>query len=422
MTPSRHVLITGLGIVCPWGIGKEALWSQWQAGRGGIRRITQFDPTGLPVEYGGEVPDFEPKEHVRPRKSLKVMSREIQFAFTAADLAMRDARLRVGTFPPERLGVVFGADMIYCDAWELIEPIQACMPTGKFEFNRWATEGLPRIMPLWLLKYLPNMPASHVAIANDARGPCNSIILNDVSGLTALAEGVRLIERNLVDLVIVGGVGARLHPTTITFRVEQYLARGTDDPATVCRPFGLQRAGQALGEGAGALILESAEHAAARQATSYGRVAGYALRHEPRRAGQPPRGIAVAAALRACLEAARIDPAELSHVNCQGLGTEPHDQAEADVLARTVGRVPVCALKGAWGNIGAGSGPLELAASLLAQQTGVLPPNINTRPRDPACPVWSDAAEPIPLERRAFVKYNFSMTGQAAAVCVQTEG
>jgi len=415
------VLITGMGVVSPLGIGSEPFWRNLLAGQSGVRRITHFDPTGLPVEYGGEVPNFDPKHYVRPRKSLKVMSREIQFAFTAADLALRDAGLQPGQFPPERLGVVWGADMIYPDVPEFIDPIRACMVEGKFDFARWGTEGMPRIMPLWLLKFLPNMPASHVAIANDARGPCNSIILNEVSALVALAEGVRLIERGLVDMVIVGGVGARLHPTTITFRAKQQLANASESPPRACRPFAKETSGQVLGEGAGALILESAGHAAARQARSYGRVAGYANCHEPRRPGKPLEGTAIRAALAGALAAAECSPAELNHIQAHGVGVEEYDAAEARAIRAVAGDVPVTAYKGHWGNLGAGCGGIELAAALLAMREGILPPTLNCNEPSAACPINVVRGEPRPIAQGAFAIVSHAPMGQAAAVCVRRE-
>ena len=235
----RSVVITGVGVVSPLGMGAETHWSGLLAGRSGVRRIQHFDPTGLPVEFGGEVPGFDPKQHIRPRKSLKVMSREIQFAFTAAEMALHDAGLQVGQFPPERLGVVFGADMIYGELPDMQDAVSVSRDpaSGKFDIHRWADLGMQKIFPLWLLKYLPNMPACHVAIANDARASCNSIILGEVSALVALAEGVRLIERGLAEMVIVGGVGHQINPTNIAFRANQELSKRAADPENACRPF-----------------------------------------------------------------------------------------------------------------------------------------------------------------------------------------
>jgi 3-oxoacyl-[acyl-carrier-protein] synthase II len=302
----------------------------------------------------------------------------------------------------------------------MIDPVRACMPGGRFEFELWAKCGLPAIYPLWLLKYLPNMPACHVAIANNAQAPCNSIILNEASGLVALTEGMRLIERGAADLVIVGGVGARLHPTTITFRAEQQLARGADDPASACRPFAIDRSGQVLGEGSGALVLEAAEHALARRATNYGKVAGYAIRHESRRGGRPFQGTALRTALRDCLRAAGCLAEQLSHVNAHGLGTREHDAVEAAAIRDALGQVPVTACKGALGNLGAGCGVVELAASLLAQQAKLVPATRNCSITDPDCAINIVRHEPLPIVLRNFVSLNFAPTGQAVAVCVES--
>ena len=156
--------------------------------------------------------DFDPKQYVRPRKSLKVMSRDIQLAFAAADLACVDAGLRERPVDPERLGVIFGAALIPGELDELAGTYRSCLVDGKFDFRRWGPAAMAEMFPLWMLKYLPNMPACHIGIGQDARGPNNSITMGDVSSLSALAEAVRILERGQADAMIVGGVGARLHP------------------------------------------------------------------------------------------------------------------------------------------------------------------------------------------------------------------
>ncbi len=249
----RPVVVTGLGVVSPIGIGRQAFWTSIEARRSGLGRITAYDTSYLSVHVGGEVRDFDPKQYVRPRKSLKVMSREIQFAFTAADLAMADAGLTSDKLDTDRLGVIFGSDSLYPDPFELISAFDVCMPDSKFDFARWGSEALSQIYPLWLLKYLPNMPACHVAIAHDARGPCNSQILGDCSALAAIVEGVHAIERGAADCMIVGGTGNRLDPTALTFRTNQWYTRWEGPAAGADRPFDARRSGQAPGEGAGAL-------------------------------------------------------------------------------------------------------------------------------------------------------------------------
>ena len=189
MTSSREIVITGLGVVSPIGIGRGPFWDSLCEGRSGVRRLGLFNGDDPPSPIGGEVADFDPKQYVRPRKSLKVMSRDIQLGFAAADMAYQEAALSPGAVAPERFGVVFGADMITADLSELQPAFAGCMVDGRFDFARWGQSAMAEMFPLWMLKYLPNMPACHVGIAQDARGPNNSITLGDASSLAAMAEG-----------------------------------------------------------------------------------------------------------------------------------------------------------------------------------------------------------------------------------------
>lgn len=417
----RSVVITGLGVVSPLGLGIETFWNGLLQGQSGVRRIQQYDPTGLPLVIGGEVPDFDPKQHVKPRKSLKVMSREIQFAFTAAEMALQHAGLQVGQFPPERLGVVFGADMIYGELSEVQEAVLASFDPEAREYNLrgWAENGMSKIFPLWMLKYLPNMPACHVAIANDARASCNSIILGEVGALVALSEGMRSIERGDADIMIVGGVGHQINPSSITFRANQELVKSPEDPQNACRPFDAQRIGSVFGEGCGAIVLEAAEHARQRGAKALARVASYAIRHEPNKQGDPLTGSAMRAVLASCLTQAGIEPKQLAHVHAHGLGQIAADALEAQCINSVAGQAPVLAIKGATGNSSAGSGALELAASVMSLQHNLIPPSRNCHRVAADCPIDVVRHEPRPTQGRYALKLNYANAGQAVAVLIE---
>ncbi len=269
MTFMQEIAITGIGVVCPIGIGKEAYWAALCAGRSGVRRLEQYgSDSGLGFPFGGQLADFDPKQYVRPRKNLKVMSRDIQLAAAAADMACADGGLREHAIAPERLGVVFGADMINPEIEEMINVYRDCTVDGRFDYSRWGAAAMAEIFPLWMLKYLPNMLACHIGIAQDARGPSNSVVQGEVSSLAAVAEGVRIIQRGQADAVIAGGGGSRLHPTTMVRAAVLPSSHGGDDPAAACRPFDARRDGMVYGEGAAAVLLESPAHAAARGARS----------------------------------------------------------------------------------------------------------------------------------------------------------
>lgn len=418
---SRDVVITGVGIVSPIGIGRDAFWKSIAAGQSGVGPVTLFDTSAYPVHFAAEVRDFDPKALVRPRKSLKVMSREIQFGFAAADLAMADAGLEPGRVEPTRFGSVYGADMIYCELPELADAYRRCVADGKFEMSRWADAAMAQMFPLWLLRNLPNMVACHVAIVQEAQGPNNTISLSDVSSLTAIGEAVRVIERNAADVMITGGVGARVNPTTYCFRGHHDLSHRNDDPAAASRPFDANRDGLVNGEGSAAFVLETREHATARGATILARVLSQASSHEALQSGKPLTGAAVERVIKTAMERAGLQAADLSHVNAHGLSTIEDDRYEAQAIHAQLGEVPVTAPKSFFGHLGAGGGALELAASVLALQHREAPRTLNYEDPDPACPVNVIHGEPLKTQGRAALKLSTSRLGHAAAIAIAAD-
>jgi 3-oxoacyl-[acyl-carrier-protein] synthase II len=426
MTVLREVVLTGLGVVSPIGIGRASYWESLLAGRSGVQSLAAFDEAPFPARCGGQITDFDAKFHVTPRKSLKVMSLETQWAFAAARLAGEEAGIRVGAVDPDRFGVVFGADMIYCDPTELIAAFKAAIVDGTFDFSRWGPHAMGEMHPLWLLKYLPNMPACHIGIAHDARGPNNSITLGEVSSLVAMSEGQRLIERGAADVIITGGTGYRLNPMAWCFRTDDYLSCRFEDPAAACRPFDADRDGTVLGDGAAAFVLESRGHAEARRAPVLARLLSYASAYEPRPGARNGRretlgdtassGAAIRRVIKLSLERAGLTARDIGHVNAHGLGTREHDRREAAAIRDLLGDVPVTALKSFFGNSGAGSGAIEAVASVLALQHGQIPFTLNYHRPDSACPVNVVSKAPAPLEKPTALLLNQSTIGQAVAI------
>jgi 3-oxoacyl-[acyl-carrier-protein] synthase II len=422
MVRTREIVITGIGIISPIGIGNEPFWGSLCAGRSGVRRLASFKGSDLPTPLGAEVADFEPQEFVRPRKALKVMSRDIQLAFAAAELATSQAGIKPGNIDPERLGIVFGADLIACELNEMINAYRACIVEGKFEFPRWGQQALAELYPLWMLKYLPNMPACHIGIAHDARGPNNSLTLAEVSSLSAITEAVRVIQRGQADAMIAGGTSSRNHPTIWVRRGAYQLSQRVEAPEAACRPFDADRDGMVHGEGAAAFLLEAREHAEARGATILARILGFAHAFEPRRPGRPLQGAAMRAAIRQALRDAQLPSSAVGHVNADGLSTTLDDQLEAQAIHETLGDVPTIAPKSFFGNLSAGAGAVELAASLLAFQKGCLPPTLNYCRPDPQCPVNVVHGQPAPLGSPVALKLNHSRVGQSVAILFAADG
>jgi 3-oxoacyl-[acyl-carrier-protein] synthase II len=418
MASPQDVVVTGVGVVSPIGIGKEAFWTALREGRSGIRGLPLFtDPDpAIRMPFGGEVRDFDPKQYVRPRKSLKVMSRDIQLAFAAADMACVDAGLHEGTLDPERLGVVLGADLIPCDLDELVGTYRSCMVEGQFDFHRWGQTFPGELFPLWMLKYLPNMPACHVGIAQDARGPNNTVTLGEVSTLSAFCEATRVLRRGQADAMIAGGVGGKIHPAYWARHQVMGYSQHNGDPAAACRPFDALRDGLVYGEGSGALILETQQHAQRRGTPVLARILGFAATFEPCHDGQLCQGTAIRHAILAALRAAEMTPADLGYVIAHGSSTVNSDRIEAQAIQATLGDVPVTAPKSYFGYLGAAAGALEAVLGVLAFAQGLVPPTLNYEHPDPQCPINVVHGQPLPIGRPNVLILSHSPQGQAVAL------
>ena len=416
MPHSREVVVTGLGAVCPLGIGREAVWASLSTGQSGVRLIPEFAGNDLPFRHAGLIEGFEPKEYVQPRKTLKVMSGEIQAAFSAAMLALQDAGLAKDAVAPERLGVVLGSEMLYGELPELADSYRHCVIEGVFHHELWAEQVMKNLFPLWMLKYLPNMAACHIGIASDARGPNNSIVEGGASSLLAFLEASQAIIRGHADVMICGGSGSSVTMGALTFRGWKQLSQWTGPADETPRPFDARRDGIVPGEGAGMYILEAREHAEARGAKILARLLGGSQLFEASVAGQPRRGTAIAGTITAALAQANIQPRDVGFVSASASGSLEGDAVEAQAIERTLGGVPVTAFKSYFGDIGAGSGSVELLASILALENVRVPPTKNYSAADKACPVNVVTGEPLTLDKPVLLALNQSTTGQAAAV------
>jgi 3-oxoacyl-[acyl-carrier-protein] synthase II len=416
MNRNREVVVTGVGLVCPIGIGWEDFCSSLREQRSGVGPLAVAQGTELPVQFGAEVKDFDPKQYVKPRKSLKVMSEEIRIGYSAAIVALQHARLEKGAVEPERIGVVFGSEMFYCDLQELANAYRKCVVDGQLRPDLWGESAMSDLYPLWMLKYLPNMVGCHIAIAQEAWGPNNTITLDEVSGLLAFIEATSAIERGTADVMIAGGVGTRINLTRIMYRGDTQWSHRGDDPQGASRPFDAERDGGVIGEGAGAFVLETREHAEARGATVFARVLGYGRGYERSRNYQLTSGDSIRHSIRAALQDASLQPADVGHVNAHGASTLIHDRIEAQAIRDCLEDTPVTALKSYFGCLGAGSGPVEMAGSVMALAEGHVPVTLNYRHPDPQCPVNVIHDQPAIEDKGVALVVNQSETGQSAAV------
>jgi len=389
----RRVVISGIGIVSPVGIGAKAFWQNLLAGQVGVRRIQRFDPSGFPSQVAGEVPaykigDFVPKSY---RKATKVMARDIELAVVAADDAFKDSGLRSKaytespTFDSKRFGCNIGAGLLSAELNELTAAMHTARDGNKLDLEKWGREGMSQLTPLWLLKYLPNMLACHVTIIHELKGPSNTITCADASSHLAIGEAFRTIQRGDADLAICGGAESKVNPMGL---VRQCLLKRTsntknDTPAEAVRPFDADATGLAIGEGGGLLILEEYERAKSRGAKIYAELAGFGASQDTHKITDPdPTGHSYAQAIKKALADAGVGAGEIGCLVPHGLGIAAFDRAELAGLRVALGgaleKIPFAPVKAQIGNLAAGCG-VDAAAAVLALQTGQIPPAINTR-------------------------------------------
>ena len=434
----NRVVITGIGVVSPIGIGTKAFWDNLLAGKCGIKRIAQFDPSGLACQIAAEVPaykigDYVPKSY---RKATKVMARDIELAVIAADDAFKDAGLKSKAYveTPEfdhtRFGCNIGAGLISAELNELTAAMHAARGgegSNKLDLHRWGAEGMNQLTPLWLLKYLPNMLACHVTIIHGLMGPSNTITCAEASSHLAIGEAFRTIQRGKADLAICGGAESRINPMGLMR--QQLLGRlnesHNDDPDAAVRPFDADASGTAFGEGGGLLILEELEHAKKRGARVYAELLGFAASQDAHSVTEPdPTGHSYGKAVANALRDAKLAPRDVDVLVPHGLGIAAHDRAELKGLTKALGddlkRVAVAPIKSQIGMLGVGCGA-DAAAAVMSIHTGTVPPARNTRkPIDGMA--LNVSPEPREMKVNVAVSSVYSLGGQNAALVFKRPG
>jgi 3-oxoacyl-[acyl-carrier-protein] synthase II len=424
----RRVVVTGLGVVAPNGIGREAFWSACLNGRSGVGPIRTFDASGHPVRIAAEIPDFDVTPFLPPaqRKSLKIMSRAMRFAVGAAGLALGDSGLNVARVDPERVGVVMGTGLVPVDLPELAPAlVEACNGTGRLSTQKLGQRGASALFPLWILKYLPNMVAAHISLAFGAQGPNSTITTACSAGTQAVGEAFRLIARDDADIVLAGGADSRIDPLLIlAYTALGALSPGERPPAEVSRPFDKQRDGFVLGEGAGVLVLEEYERARQRGAPIYAEVLGLGSSFDGYAVTKPdPEGRGAARAIQSALREARLDPADVDYINAHGTSTRLNDLMETVAVKRVFGArardLPLSSIKSMVGHLIGAAGAVEAVALALTLRYGALPPTINLTQPDPECDLdyVPNTARELPV--RTAVSTSFGFGGQNAALVMQ---
>lgn len=416
-----RVVISGIGVVSPIGIGIDNFWRSICTGVSGIDRLQSIPIENLPSKLAAEVKDFNPDKHLYNKKFIKVMSRDIQLGVSAASDAVKNAGIERGTVDPERFGVSFGAGHIPTTPDELVEAVNRCAADHSFEVTRWGEDIMGQITPLWMLRQLPNMPACHISIEHNAQGPNNTITSQDSSALLALAEAMRWIKRGAVDCMVVGACTSNINPVDLSRKNLMDLLSRDEDPKRACRPFDRDRNGTILGEGAAAFVVENYEHAVRRGAEIYAEVIGLGAGCDG--SSDPRHDTGLIRAVESAMRQSGIMPRELGHINAHGKSTKIDDQVEAHAYHRLFGddamKIPITALKSYFGHFDAGSGAVELAASILALRHGATPATLNYETPDPLCNLDVVHGEVRPLITPTTMSVSRTAFGQSAAAILR---
>jgi 3-oxoacyl-[acyl-carrier-protein] synthase II len=424
----RRVVISGLGIVAPNGIGKEAFWKACVDGDSGVGPIRTFDASSHPVKVAAEVPDFDISPFVPHefRKSLKIMGRAMRFGVAASSLAVGDSGLVLANEDPERVGVVMGTGLVPIDLAEVAPLLSsACDENGQLVPERLGKRGEGALFPLWLLKYLPNMFAAHISMMHNAQGPNSTITTACAAGTQAVGEAFRLIQRGDADIVLAGGADSRMDPLLLlAYTALGAVSRADRPPAEISRPFDGQRDGFVLGEGAGVLVLEEMSRACQRGATIYAEVLGLGSSFDAYAVTKPdPTARGAARAIRWALKEARVDPDDIDYINAHGTSTRLNDQMETMAVKQVFGEgvqaLPLSSIKSMVGHLIGAAGAVEAAALALTLHKGVLPPTINQTTPDPVCDLdyVPNTAREIPV--RTAISTSFGFGGQNAALVMR---
>jgi 3-oxoacyl-[acyl-carrier-protein] synthase II len=376
MRKRRRVVITGIGVVSPIGIGKDTFWRNLIAGKSGVDWITAFDPSPYPCKVAAEVRDLNPKDFMSSR-SARTMGRFSHFAVSAARLAMSDSGLSIKNGLAERAAVCFGSS----GGAEIFESAA----------NQLVNLGLPGVSPSHALEYPPHTPSAHVSIELGLRGQVVSVSSNCCTGLDAIHAARTMIESGSADVAVAGSCEAPLFPTSFaTFCALGALSRRTSEPSRASRPYDLMRDGLVIGEGAAALILEDSEHADRRGVAPYALVKGFSGASEAidmRKGDQT--GQVMALALSHAVQSAGISPTDIDHVNAHGSSLPDFDVCDSNAFKLALGshayRIPIASIKSMIGQPFAAAGSFQVAAACLSLKHQRVPPTINQDVPDPRC-------------------------------------
>ena len=373
----KRVVITGMGVVVPNGIGIDVFWDSLCCGRSGIGKITHFDASSYPSQIAAEVKDFDPLNFMGP-KSARRMDKFGQYAVACTRMALDDASLEVTDKNSDRIGIAIGSAL-------------GGIPSAEEQHSIFLERGLRRVDPLLAIKIFPGGATSQVSIEFGISGHSNTIGGACAAGTDNIGYALYAIKNELVDAMIAGGAEAPIVPLTFgAFCLLGALSKRNGDPTRASRPFDRERDGFVMGEGAGVVVLEALEHALERNVHIYAEVLGYGTTNDAYHMVQPlPTGDQAMRSIQLALRDANIKPSDIDHINAHGSSTPLNDKIETKIIKQIFGeyayKIPISANKSMIGHALGAAGAIELIASILTIENQFIPPTINHEFPDSEC-------------------------------------
>jgi 3-oxoacyl-[acyl-carrier-protein] synthase II len=373
----RRVVVTGIGIISPLGVGNQPTWQGLVEGRSGIQRITKFDPTNFACQIAGEVNGFVPEEWI-DKKDVKKSDTFIHYAIAASQMAVDDAGIDTTKLDQDRLGVIIGSGI---GGLPLIEEMHQKM----------LERGPSRISPFFIPGLIVNLAAGQVSIRFGCKGPSSAPATACATGAHAIGDAMKLIQHDEADVMFAGGSEAVVSPLAIGgFAAMRAMSTRNDDPQHASRPWDLNRDGFVMGEGAGILLLEEREHAIARGAKIYCEITGYGMSSDAYHITSPAEdGSGMMRVMQRALKDAGLQATDIEYINAHGTSTSVGDRTETIAIKRTFGdhayKMAISSTKSMTGHLLGAAGGLESAIVALIIRDGIIPPTINYETPDPEC-------------------------------------
>ena len=407
---SRRVVVTGIGIISPLGIGIEENWSAIINGRSGIGPITRFDVESFPVKFAGEVKGFDAEQYME-HKEVKKMDRFIHFAVAASEQALKDSGYKITEKNADRIGVQVGVGL-------------GGLPAIEKYHNIYKEKGVRKITPFFIPMVIANLASGQVSIHAGAKGPNTCVVTACATGTHSIGDAARLIKYGDADAMIAGGTESVITPLCVGgFHAAKALSTRNDDPTGASRPFEKDRDGFVIGEGCGVVILEEYEIAKRRGARIYGEIAGYALNGDAYHiTSTSPNGEGAARCMNLALKNARINYDAVQYINAHGTSTGAdftETQSIKSTFAEHAYKLAVSSTKSMTGHLLGAAGGIEAIYTLLAINRGTLPPTINYNNPDPDCDLDYIPNEARELNITTAISNSFGFGGTNAVLVLK---